>query len=91
LKLQMFAVYDQVAEVYGRPFFSQTVGTAVRSFTDEVNRPESDNALASHPKDFALYHLGSFEDGFAQIEVKSVPELCVRGEQVWLKGNGNVS
>jgi len=91
VKLQVFAVYDSVAEVYGRPFFSQTVGSAVRGFSDEINRGERDNPLSAHPKDFALFHLGSFEDQFAEWEIKQQPQLCVRGEQVLIKGSDNVS
>jgi len=59
---QVVSVFDVALESYARPFFVPTVGAAVRSFTDEVNRVSPDNPLNVHPDDFALFLLATFDD-----------------------------
>ncbi|AZL82679.1 nonstructural protein [Apis mellifera associated microvirus 3] len=59
MKLRVFAVYDAKAEVYNAPFFTQTVGLALRGFTDEVRNPDS--MLNKHPEDFSLFEIGEFD------------------------------
>lgn len=56
------AVRDKQAGVFGQPFCVPAVGLAVRGFSDQVNRRESDNPLNRHPEDFELYRLGSYDD-----------------------------
>lgn len=89
MKLQVMAVYDQAAEVFGRPFFVTSVGIGVRSFTDEVNRAERDNPMYVHSGDFSLFHLGEFDDGFAAFVVLDRPLKIVDGSNV--RSNGNAS
>lgn len=74
----VLAVYDRVAETYGRPFFTTSVGVGLRSFTDEVNNSNPDNQLYKHPQDFELYHLGSFVDDSATFELNDTPQLVAR-------------
>lgn len=60
MELQLFAVRDRALNGFDRPFTAPAVGLAIRSFTDEVNRPDS--PLHAHPDDYDLYHVGSFDD-----------------------------
>ena len=74
------AVRDIKSALYGRPFFVQSVGVAIRSFTDEVNRVDHDNMLHNHPTDFTLYQIGTYDDNDASI-VSSLPIQLICGDQ----------
>lgn len=67
--MKMFSVYDSKTEAYMRPFFADATGSAIRSFSDEVNSQNKDSLVASHPEDFTLFELGHFNDGNADLEV----------------------
>lgn len=80
----MFAVKDSAIDAFNRPFCAHTTATAIRSFTDEVNRQGSE--MNSHPEDYSLHDLGTWDDGngkFTQDGVRCV----VRGQDVF-KGKG---
>ena len=62
MMLQVVAVKDRAADAFMRPFFVPTIGMAVRSFQDEVNRQSADNAMFAHPEDYDLYSLGQFDE-----------------------------
>lgn len=75
-KLIVVSVKDSAVGVFSRPFFVPTVGLAVRSFTDEVNRAAEDNQVYRHPDDYVLFRLGSFDEetGIFENDVQSI--LC---------------
>ena len=52
-----------------------TIGVAVRSFADEVNRKSDDNQMFRHPDDFELWSLGGFDDETG--EFHAVDKRCV--------------
>lgn len=56
------AVFDSAVQAYSQPFFVRSTGEAVRSFSDEVNRPDQANALYQHPDDYILWQLATFND-----------------------------
>lgn len=58
--LQIFAVYDKKSVAYASPFYYPQKGQALRAFDDEVNNPQS--PLNKHPEDFALFHIGTWND-----------------------------
>ena len=76
------AVFDSAIQAFGQPFFVAGVGAAIRSFTDEVNRPAQDNALANHPSDFELWCLGEFDDEKGEFLVGENRRMLVRGKDV---------
>lgn len=53
------AVHDMAVESYVSPMFVLSAAAAVRSFADEVNRPESQ--IAAHPEDYSLWQLGELD------------------------------
>lgn len=63
--LNAYAIYDNKALVYGVPFFAPTDGSAVRSFRDLSNDPNT--TVGRHPGDFSLFSIGSYEDGNGQL------------------------
>lgn len=82
MKLQIVAIRDRALGAYMRPAFVPSLGVALRGFTDEVNRKDSE--IAAHPDDYDLYHFGEFDDEagqFASIE----PEQIAMGKQVLIK------
>lgn len=75
--LKVFAIRDDKAAVFDRPFFLSTTGQAVRAFADACN---GENQLFSkHPEDFGLFELGTYEDSSGKITVLEVPALVGRG------------
>jgi len=80
------SVKDTAAQTFGRFFPIPHVNAAIRSFTDEVNRPgtaEQQNDLFAHPDDFELYELGHFDDQLgALVPLPEGPRLLVRAKDL---------
>ena len=71
------AVRDEALQAFTRPFFVNSLGLAIRSFEDECNRKSDDNAMANHPKDFSLWHVGSYDEETGRLSALDVPvRLC---------------
>ena len=75
--LYIVAVRDSAADAFGRPFVVSTLGLATRSFIDEVANPDS--AFHSHPSDYTLYELGSFDDNTGKFVSLESPRQIMRG------------
>lgn len=82
MRLIICAVRDRAADVFGSPYFVPSVGQAVRSFGDEVNRVAEDNVLYKHPDDFDLYELGSYDDAQASFDILPTPRQVALGRDV---------
>lgn len=82
MKLVLCTVKDRAADAYGRPMFVPSVGVAIRSFSDEVNRDDPENQLNRHPDDFDLYELGEFDDNTGLFALHEQPKLLSLGKQV---------
>lgn len=80
--LHVLAVLDGAAEAYGRPVFVSARGLAVRSFTDEVNRRSEDNAMNTHPADYTLWYMGTFNEQSGEWRMLDKPEMVCRGSDV---------
>lgn len=78
MKYIMVSVRDSAAGVFGVPFFSPSVGVAIRSFSDEVGRSDAQNQLNRHPEDFELFQLGVFDDNDCDFEIFSSPKSLLR-------------
>lgn len=75
--LQVLCVRDRAADVFGTPFFSAAVGSAVRSFSDELNSKDGKSQLAAHPEDFDLYYLGTYDDSRAEFFCKDPRQVAI--------------
>jgi len=60
MKLKAYTVYDSKAEAYLPPFFVQSRGLAIRSFTDAAN--SADHNFSRYASDFTLFELGEWDD-----------------------------
>jgi len=85
MKLQIVAVLDRAVGAYGRPIFVRALGEALRSFEDEVNRKDSNNLLFSHPKDYAIFHLGCYHEDTGSFESLDFPVRLAEGLDCVLK------
>jgi hypothetical protein len=81
------SVKDRAIDAYGRPFIVPSIGAAIRSFTDEVNRKESE--MHGHPEDYDLYQIGTYHDDTGIIYQNVLdgnenwaPKLLVRAQDV---------
>lgn len=59
--LEIYAVKDKQVDAFLQPFFSPTLGSALRSLTEVVKDPN--HSFAKNVGDFTLYRLGTFDDG----------------------------
>lgn len=66
MKLEVFSVYDSKTAVYSHPFFTVSLGAALRAFSDCLL--DNNHPFSRHPGDYSLYHLGSFDDSTATFE-----------------------
>lgn len=80
MKLYIVVMRDSVADVFGMPNFVASLGSAVRSFGDECQRPHSverPNPLNQHPADFELFHVGSYDDATCTFEIHEPRSLAL--------------
>ena len=78
MKHTICSIYDSATEAYMRPFTAQSPAQAVRMFTDEVQRPDSD--IGKHPQDYSLFIIGEFFDHNA--EIKTTNECLCRAHEI---------
>lgn len=72
---------DAASGAYSRPVFVAARGQAVRSFADELARPDSE--LGRHPSDFELHALAQWDDiTGAFYSFADGPEVLVRGRDL---------
>ena len=71
MKLCVFTVYDSKADCYLQPIYFKSKGEAIRSFSDECNRSESQ--MNVHAEDFTLFQLGEFDDSNASFDLLVTP------------------
>lgn len=82
------AVRDSKSELFGIPHFETSVGTAIRSFEEAVNSEDKNNILFTHPQDFTLWELGSFEDSDGTLSMPQpggVPRILCQALEVKTK------
>lgn len=81
MKYSIVTVRDKVAEVYGTPYYAVSKGSAIRGFSDEINRPGENNSLYAHPNDFELCYIGTFDDTSCTFELTAEPETLIKGSE----------
>lgn len=79
--LKIVSVRDSAMNAFGRPIFVPSLGVAIRSFTDEVNRKDDNNQMNVHPDDFELFEIGEFEEADGLL-VACPPRSLARAKDV---------
>jgi len=82
MKHNIIAIRDRKANAFNRPMALPSIGQAIRSFQDEINREDNNNDLWKHPGDFDLYLLGTWDDETGQFENSEVPNQIAIGEEL---------
>lgn len=88
MKYLIVCVRDRAADVYGVPMFVASIGGAIRSFGDEVNRSAENNPFYMHPEDFDLYSIGTFDDTSGSFEC-GVPKQIAVGKDMSIRNKAN--
>jgi hypothetical protein len=88
MKYRVIVVRDRAADVYGIPSVVASIGGAIRSFGDEVNRAADDNQFYKHPEDFDLYELGTYDDAEGRYECEGAPRQIAVGKDLKRSTNG---
>lgn len=60
MRLNVYTIFDSASQAYMRPFFMQSDGQALRSFTDIAQ--DADHEIGKHPEDYSLYRIGTYDD-----------------------------
>jgi len=81
MKLVVCSVRDSATESFDRPMFFVSVGQAIRTFSDEVNRKAEQNMMNMHPDDYDMYELGSYETETGESETHKPDRISI-GKQV---------
>jgi len=84
-RYKVFAIRDRALDCFGQPFFAPSVGAALRSFSDEINRQDPNNALARHPEDYDLFTLGEYDDQTGEFDTCRPSQVAV-GKDLVIKG-----
>lgn len=71
MRYKMFSIYDRAVDAYMRPFMCKAEGEALREFINLRNSEGS--AVYSHPHDFSLFLIGTFNDNDGEL-VSCVPK-----------------
>lgn len=58
-RLILFCVRDSKADAFLRPFSAETVGLAIRGFSDACNEPGHE--FNKHATDYSLWRVGEFD------------------------------
>ena len=74
----VLSVRDAAMNGFMRPFCAPNVGSAIRSFSDEVLRKDSE--MNRHSSDYELFELGTFDEDTGRFSQLSDPRSVARGK-----------
>lgn len=73
MKKQVYAVRDAAVENFGNPFVAINHAQATRDFDHAAKDPQSQ--ISQYPADYALWHLGAFDDSTGALVPLAQPVL----------------
>lgn len=69
MRFQFYSVFDSKAGVYLQPFLARSHTDACRNIAASFDHPDfKATPVATHPEDFDLCHLGTFDDETGHIQ-----------------------
>lgn len=80
MKLIVFSVYDKAVGAFLPPFFLRSKGEAIRSFSSAVG--DAKHQFATNRSDYALFELGSWDDGNGMLEPLATPMKVIEALEV---------
>lgn len=66
MKMVATAVLDKAVPVYAQPFFTRSIGEAIRSFSDACK--DDKIPFRAHPEHYVLFHIGWYDDAEGVLE-----------------------
>ncbi len=60
MRMNVYTIFDTASAAYMRPFFQQSDGQAVRSFSDICL--DAEHPVGQHPEDYSLCRIGMYDD-----------------------------
>ena len=87
MKLKMYAIHDNQAEIFMRPMYFNTEGLAKRAFLNALVSEESE--ISRFPADYALYEIGEYDDENG-IPAGKVPERICTGTELLTQRKADV-
>ena len=85
----MYVIYDSKAGVYNKPFYLMNHEVAIRAATDLMM--DGNTEIAKHPEDYAMFHVGTYDDERAYIEPFDKQDCIVRFHEIKLPLPGTCS
>lgn len=80
--MKLYAIRDKQLAAYTNIMQFPTDGVAIRAFTNETNRKESE--IWAHPNDYDLHLIGTFDERTGNLENNAESETpLIRGIQVY--------
>lgn len=76
MKLKMFSVYDEKAQIYNKPFHFPNMETMKRTMIDLVLK--DDNDVGKHPEDYLCYMIGEFDEDTGVLTGIPQKQICFR-------------
>ncbi len=80
MKFNMYSIFDTASGLYSRPFFTQSDGEAMRSFSDIA--VDKEHPIGVHPEDYTLFRIGGFNDTTGLVNNEANESLCTALERV---------
>jgi hypothetical protein len=62
MRMQLYAIYDTIADIFNKPFTAHNDSDAIRAFTQSFEQGNQHNKA-----DYVLYHLGEINDSNGEI------------------------
>lgn len=83
MKTVVIAIRDQKANNFTQPFTAPSIGIALRSWGDQINDPKNAELdQARHPEDFAMWHIGEYDDNTGEMIPCKPVQLAVAASLV---------
>lgn len=81
MKTAICAVYDMTANLYGAPFSATNEQVAIRQFQAELTNVQANGPMQTHPQDFKLFALGTFDNETGTYDLYQQPLFLYQGTQ----------
>ena len=84
MKKAIMVIKDIKGEIYIHPHVSESVGIAIRDFTEEATNEKKSTPLSRYPADYDLLHVGWFDPEKGEIESIEAT-FAMRGKHIGQK------
>jgi hypothetical protein len=81
MKQQLYVIYDTAADVHTMPYVFKNDKVAIRQFSGIVNG-EQEHLYKSHPDQFELLCIGTYDDEDASLTIKTIDSLGEEKEEL---------